>query len=164
MAGASNEHTGCVLIWDIATGTPFAVLEDATKVQDITFSPDGRFLLSLDDYNELNIWDTDSWNVKASLEGSGADGPSHRACFSPDGNYVAVVSQDHSTDIYAIRLWRIGETMCTALFTEHRRWITHLAFSPNGEFLASGDALGIVHIRRLSDFVEHWPRSTHPIR
>ena len=154
-------HEECFLVLSefVPEGT---VLEHGSRtVEDISFSSDGRSFLSIDD-DRLNIWDTDSWQVTTSLEGNGGVYP--RACFSPDGKYVAAISNHRETHIYRVRLWRLGETLCTAVFTEHKSLIYHVAFSPNGEFLASGDDDGIVHIRRLSDFVGHWPRSTHLVR
>ena len=164
VVGTSDEHSGCVLVWDIKSSTTLAVLEhDGTAVEDVSFSPDGRYLLSIDGpRNNSKIWDTESWRVTASLEGDG--GRSQVACFSPDGSYVATISNNGKKQIYSVRLWRIGEILCTSVFAEHKALIYHLAFSPNAEFLASGDIDGIVHIRRLSDFIEHRPRSIQPVR
>ena len=46
-----------------------------------------------------------------------------------------------------------GYVSCVATFREHRECVKRIAFSPNGEFLVSGDWDGIVHIRRISHFI-----------
>ncbi|KAI1792368.1 HET-E [Ganoderma leucocontextum] len=142
----------CVVrIWDVATGAALAVLAGHSAcVSDVSFAPDGRFLLSASVDRSTKIWDADSWEETASLE---EDSAVYKACFSPDGKYIATGSANAT-----VRLWRTSDASCAAVFTEHTytwRFITHLAFSPDGQFLASGDDDWIVHIRRLSDFIGH---------
>ena len=156
-----------VRVWDVVTGAVLAVLPLAGHsgdVDDVSFSRDGRLLVSASGDGRTKVWDTDSWEETASLdedgEGTGAAGtPSRvwRACFSPDGKFVATASW-----LGTVRLWRTCDASCAAVFTEHcveggdpkaRVVLRHVAFSPDGAFLASGDQHGRVCIRRLSDFI-----------
>ncbi|KAI1784163.1 WD40-repeat-containing domain protein [Ganoderma leucocontextum] len=152
--GSSDRHSesGYVQVWDVVSGTTFAVPGHTRGVHDISFSPDGRSLLSVSKDGLMKIWDTESWQEMASLEGDGSHWrPGAKAHFSPDGKYIATTFQNNFK--YTVRLWRVGVASCAAVFTEHTVGIDHVAFSPNGEFLASGDVEGIVHIRRLSNFI-----------
>ncbi|RDX40159.1 hypothetical protein OH76DRAFT_1303762, partial [Lentinus brumalis] len=65
-------------------------------------------------------------------------------CISPCERYVATASLDCT-----IRLWstRDGEHLWT--FGDDHSWATHLLFSLDGRFLASGDKEGRVRIRLL---------------
>ncbi len=148
-----GHSSGHVQVWDVVSGTLLEVLGHARQCSDVSFSPDGGSLLSLSEDGWMKIWDTQSWQETASLEGDG--GESSMARFSPDGRYAATMSNNRDTHTYTVRLWRIGEASCAVEFTEHKDRITYLVFSPNGEFLASGDGKGIVYIRRLSDFIGH---------
>ncbi len=147
----SDRHSSYLQIWDVASGTLLVVLGHMRPVCHVSFSPDGRSLLSLSEDGSMKIRDTDSWQETASLEGDG--GWPWKACFSPDGRYVAIIVSKSST--CTVRLWRIGEASCVAVFTEHKATITCFALTPNGQFLAFGDYDGIVHIRRLSNFIGH---------
>ena len=148
-----------VHIWDIMTGTLLAVLQHADQVYHVAFSQDSRFLLCTlrNAVTSAKVWDAGSWEVMVSLESDRAisrDGvPS--ACFSADGKYIAIASKDDA-EVSTVQLWRTGETSRVAVFTEHKTGsISCLAFSPNGEVLVSGDDEGIVHMRRLSNFIRH---------
>ncbi|TFK85321.1 WD40 repeat-like protein, partial [Polyporus arcularius HHB13444] len=63
-------------------------------------------------------------------------------CISPCERYVATSSWD-----WTIRLWstRDGEHLWT-FENDHTGWATHLLFSLDGRFLASGDHEGRVRI------------------
>ena len=45
---------------DAATGTPLVVLGHTSGIQDVSFSPSGRFLLSVSEDGVVRIWDTQS--------------------------------------------------------------------------------------------------------
>ena len=151
--GISDEHSGCVAVWDIVSGTTLVVLGHDRAVVDVSFSPDGHSLMSVSEDGSVKIWDTESWQETASLNGGG--GECSGACFSTDGEYIAAISNSSDTRTFAVRLWRVGEASCAIAFAEHKWNVRELAFSPDGEFLASGDGEGIVHIRRLSRFIGH---------
>ena len=68
--------------------------------------------------------------------------------FSPDGKYVVTSSTQR-----LVRLWRTSDGKCVATFVDNRAsMVIRIAFSPNGRFLVSGNAEGVVRIRCLSEF------------
>ncbi|KAI1785959.1 quinon protein alcohol dehydrogenase-like superfamily [Ganoderma leucocontextum] len=140
-----------VRIWDAATGIMLHVLPvtgHTERVVDVSFSPDGRSILSVSVDGSAKIWDAESGEETASFEfKDDADVGEQiwKAC-SPDGRSIATTSRGR------VRLWRTSDASCVTVFTEHGTEVSHVAFSPNGDFLASGDKNGIVHIRRLSRF------------
>ena len=141
--GAVDPDESVVRIWDVATGVALGVLAGhSQRVADVSFSPDGRSLVSASDDGSARIWDAESAAQTASLEESG-DAVS-KALFHPGGKHIAIVSGEKR-----VKLWKTGDSACTATFTEHKRPVRHIAFSPNGKFLASGDGEGVVRIRRL---------------
>ena len=149
-----GDHGWYIEIWDVISGIALATFKSghARRADRISFSPDGRSLLSASDDGLFKIWDAESWQETASLKVDEVGG-TPEACFSPDGKYVAATSKNHATNSFAVQLWRVGEASCAAVFTEHRHRVQKLAFSPNGESLASGDYEGLVHIRRLPEFI-----------
>ncbi|KAI1787994.1 WD40-repeat-containing domain protein [Ganoderma leucocontextum] len=142
------EQNAIPRIWDLTTGVLLAVLAGHTEsVNVVSFSPDGRSLLSPSWDGSARIWDAESGEQTASLKEDDKY-TFCNACFSPDGKYIATGSSKPS-----VRLWRTADASCVAEFTEHKRAVVHIGFSPDGEFLASGDIFGGVHIRRLSSFI-----------
>ena len=159
-----------VRIWDIATGTLVAVLGGPSRTWDVTevsFSPDGRSVLSASTSGSVTIWDAESGKQKALLEAPDSDvsqrrssrTPLQTARFSPNGRYVSmasVISLPGWKKRGIVSLWRTSDASCVVEFIDHGAvWVVDVAFSPNGEFLASADTHGIVHIRRLSNFIEN---------
>ncbi|KAI1789274.1 WD40-repeat-containing domain protein [Ganoderma leucocontextum] len=145
IATAHGDSTAdCVVrIWDCATGAMLAVLAGHSQpVTDVWFSPDGNSVLSASLDSSAKIWDAVSGVETASLfvhEDSVG-----KACFLPDGKYVAAAASS------TVQLWRADNASCIVEFIGHRgAQVSHVVFSPNGEFLASGDVDGIVVIRRF---------------
>ena len=138
-----------VQIWDVATGATLTVLSGHSRsVAGISFSPDGRFLLSTSLDKSLRVWDAELGEQKGLLKVAGMSS----ACFSPDGKYIAF-----GTRKGLVRMCRTDNLHgCSmAEFTEHIYNVEHVAFSPSGEFLVSADWLGIVYMRPLTKLLEH---------
>ncbi len=76
------------------------------------------------------------------------------ACISPCERYVATASWDCT-----IWLWSTRDGECLWTFRDGHSPTTHLLFSLDGRFLASGDEEGRVRIRLLAMFVRDVPVS-----
>ncbi|KAI1782326.1 WD40-repeat-containing domain protein [Ganoderma leucocontextum] len=145
--GRSSEDV--IRIWDVATGAALVALAGRTVlVMDVSFSPDGRSVLSASCDGFAKIWDAEHGRETASLERG--ELAIMKARFSPDGKYVVTASRGEM-----VRLWRTGDGSCAAVFTGYGTRVMHVAFSSDGEYLASGDLDGVVCIRRLSRFIGH---------
>ena len=141
-----------VQIWDVVTGAELATLAGHTKdVTDVSFSPDGRQVVSASADGTAKVWDAGcgeqiaSFNVERWAE-------LRRACFSPDGKHVATAALHGDVKV---RLWRVEDGACIGAFAEHGWSVEHIAFTPDGEFLTSGDAEGRVYIRRVSNILQY---------
>ena len=147
----NNDPDACVVrIWDAATVTPIAVLAGHSKtLQSVSFSPDGRSLLSVAEDISMWIWDCGTWSGKQ----TGGFGDSKyrvgnwKWCVRHDGKYMATGS-----DKGLVRFWRTSDGECLARF-KNNTLVYCIEFSPNGQFLVSGDINGLVRMHCLSRFV-----------
>ena len=155
--GPADPDASVVRVWDVATGATLAVLTGhSLAVTDIAFSPDGRSLLSVSRGDgSAKMWDAESGEQIALFDDVDRDVGAWQACWSPDGRYIAigVYGWDGPHIIGRVQLWRVEDGLCVATVSEHDNAVMCIAFTPDGQFLGSGDNLGIVHIRRLANFM-----------
>ncbi|TBU40639.1 WD40-repeat-containing domain protein [Dichomitus squalens] len=135
IAAAYKEGKLCV--WNLRKAA------DTSHVKVVQFSPKGALLLSVwKATGEVDIWNSISGEWLRCLSLGGQDKPyrATTARFSPDGRYVASVSEDGTV------LWST-----VAVFAEHPDSVTRLAFSPDGRLLVSGAEDGSLCIRDLRE-------------
>jgi WD40 repeat protein len=144
---AKKYYTGStVRIWDIATCKPLGrILELAGPIKVMTFSPDGRLLLTgcvvlaheggdISYRGEARLWDADA------TEPLGPPLPHDKAVwavgFSPDGRTFLTGSEDHFA-----RLW-LTATHAPIDFPRnyHNGTVRSLAYSPDGRLIVTGSA------------------------
>lgn len=172
-----------ITLWDVTSNRTISVFSassalprprtDSTKsvegqVYNITFSPDGRQLATIDDSESIVVWDTSSGKSLfilsdppinlGDVQRSAADNfglTRHRGVvFSPDGDQLAVAKADNT-----IHIWNLASRSSHVL-VGHTNGIVSLTFSPDGRHLASGGIDGSLRLWHLSPPYEHWNLST----
>lgn len=126
---------------DPAVKTPTS--NDARSIQ---FSPNGRFLgLAAD--NGLTIWSLPDWNIYHEV----LDQRIEDISFSPDGTMFAVAG------LKGIILWSIETLKPIALLQREGplSFAMSIAFSPDGNTLASGSFDGVLGLWDVSNLYEH---------
>jgi WD40 repeat protein len=135
-------------------------------IETLAFTPDGRFLASLQDAEDDNllIWDLRKGKVVTTLT-------AHREGYHPrPGLHLIDVSPDGGTLVASelgatLRFWEVpGGRLQTVLWSSSPRdEFLALAFSPDGRWLATGGDRGLVKLwpwRALLDAAATKPDST----
>ncbi len=111
-------------------------------VRSLAFSPDGRWLAT-GGYRRVVIWDTQAMS-KAHEIGE-LKGRITALAFSPDGTLLAA-SDGQLTRDSTIRLWTVSDAEPKADWPAHQDTVFDLAFSPNGQWIATAGADSLVKL------------------
>ncbi|KAJ5556988.1 hypothetical protein N7494_000903 [Penicillium frequentans] len=141
LASGSVDET--VRLWDTAIdGLSQTLIGHSHLVRTIVFSPNGQLLASGSDDDTVRIWDTSTGALHLIFKGH--SGLILSVAFSPNGRILASSSVDTT-----IRLWDTTSGFLQHTFEGHSDWVlstleghwgsvNSVAFSPNGQLLASG--------------------------
>ncbi|HEX6188460.1 MAG TPA: serine/threonine-protein kinase [Pyrinomonadaceae bacterium] len=146
-----------IILWNVATQTKIARLSHTAEVWGLTFSPDGRWLISTHADGAILLWDVTEREAVANFNEH--YGSVRAVAFSADGNRVASASEDRS-----IIIWNAESGKKEAVLVGHHSRVTAVQFATDGQSVASVEQSG--GVVKIWDLGSRQPRLTfkHPSR
>ena len=126
-----------VVLWDTATRKILGRFEYDSIVWGVTFSPDGRWLISTHGDGAILVWDVAARRRAAGFNGHGD--AVRAVAISPDGKFIASAGEDR-----AVIIWNVESGQKEITLTGHNNRINGVVFSPDGKWVASCDQDGYV--------------------
>ena len=156
---ATGGQDGVVRIWNPDTGGERAALPvggQGSWVEHLAWSPDGQFLAASAG-KMLRIWNIDP----GSTPQLAAEVPAYKTTISaltwmPRGGGIVGSAYGGAW------LWKVGQEKPVRSFPYDGALLTN-AVSPSGEYLASGNLDGSVHLFR-TDSEQNWHMSGYPVK
>ena len=123
-------------LWDVATGKQIKTFRERTSksllkiIEDVAFSPDGRYFLVARFDNILTLREVATGKQIRTFKGH--SGWISSVAFSPDGRYALSGSGDHT-----MKLWEVSTGKEIVTFRGHTGHVNGVAFSPDGKYAFS---------------------------
>ncbi|MEW6128687.1 MAG: protein kinase [Acidobacteriota bacterium] len=127
LAASASEN---VVLWDALRQTKIATLEYDSLVWSVTFSPDGRFLVSTHGDGAIVVWDVAERQRIANLNEHSAT--IYSVAYSPDGERIASTGEDSS-----IIIWNAETGQKDAVLMGYQSKINGVAFLPDNQQVIS---------------------------
>ncbi|MCB9098248.1 MAG: WD40 repeat domain-containing protein [Anaerolineales bacterium] len=141
---ATRSQDGQIDLWSVAERQVVTTIADPDPgLCPLAFSPDGQLIASCQRRGGINLLHLPDGEITVSLEGH--SGGTSSVAFKPDGTILASGGVDDQTGsgevvqpVSAPRLWRPDTGESVQRFKSSIGFIRALAFSPDGQWLASG--------------------------
>ena len=145
IASASDDKT--IHLWNWQAATRLAILQGhQASVRSITFSPDGKLLISGSWDKTIGIWQVETVTKVATFRGHSLQ--INAVALNEDATWLASGSADRTARLWQFQTSEIGlsaplqfppqETAKQSILVGHTWAVTAVAFSPDGQLLATG--------------------------
>ena len=134
---ASGEDN-VIRFFDIHSGNEKSLNAHTSWVDDLSYSPDGKSILSISDDNSVFLWDVNTLENKMIFDGA-VEGYLTSVDFNPDGRIIASGGMDNK-----VHLWHGPTGEYITAFSGHTSYITSVVFSPDGKSVASAAEDGTI--------------------
>jgi len=132
--GVGKNTANYLKLWDISTGKEIRTfIGNANSFYSVSFSPDGRYVLSGSNNNTIKLWDVAAGKEIRTFTAPTKDVLIQSVAFSPDGLHALSGSTDKT-----VKLWNVATGREIRQFAGHADWVKSVAFSPNGHYALSG--------------------------
>ncbi|MFN6485767.1 MULTISPECIES: caspase family protein [unclassified Nostoc] len=115
----------------------------SAEVSSVSFSPDGKTIVSASNDKTAIIWGRDGTKLRTL---TGHTDIVRNVSFSPDGQTIATASFDRT-----VKLWRTSDGGLIRTLKGHTAEVLSLSWSGNGETIATGSADRTAKIWQVSD-------------
>lgn len=153
---AARNWDGTISLWEVSTGREahaLTVVDASNAISSIAFSHDGRLIAAADEGAKIKFWDVASGQLVRTMVSPPVEGMTIQVvslAFSPDGHSLATgearVSNARKEYNGVIKFWDLQTGHVVHEAVAHVMEPDSLAFSPNGQVLASGGADGGVKL------------------
>ena len=139
--GAISEFSGCqyglIHVWEVPSFSTASVFSGhSSGITELAFTPDGRWLASVDEHTYIYLWDIETREISLVMR-DWRDVWVREIAFSPDGEYIAVMAfldiELRALDTGA-ELWRFEWSGYPNLVT----------FSPDSSQVVVGGSTGLI--------------------
>lgn len=129
---AAAFHDGKVTEWRMDTLKPTGTIDAGGALVCLTYSRDGKYIITGDDSGHAKIWDARTRRRIAAIT---AHDRRIMDMAAGDGGLFATASLDH-----AVKVWRISDRSLVTTFRGHDDAVTGVAFQPGGRQIVSAGA------------------------
>jgi WD40 repeat protein len=125
----NSEHR--IVLYDLETKDILNTIHKGDTRQRLSFSPDGKTLVSVDDKGKVILWKTSSGKQRSSFDMKSA--PVNDLAIDPDSKVLVTAGNDKT-----VKLWDLEKGDLKHTLTGHTAPVLCLAVSRDGKYLASG--------------------------
>jgi WD40 repeat protein len=128
------------------------------SVNSVTYSPDGQLLVSGSSDRTIKIWRHDGTFIRSlaiPYDPNAQLTDVRSVAISPDSTLIAAGVEQYNagsqTSFGAVQIWRISNGMLVQNFTGYGAAVNSVAFSPDGQYVASGSSDRSLKVWRIAD-------------